>query len=229
MLRKESKAVPEGNGPAPQKEEFESGQLTMGGVYRLLVLIERFDRMDSYSDRLDKRMGEISAMMRTMDQHLTCLEHGARQPCLAIEADGRASTETRERTEGAAIAVQAMRGDYFSARRVEPGSTTNSTSIGVKADPPALPCRDDSMVECGSAASELCFPSIEMRSSTAAGGLVLTGDASKTSETTLNEPPLRFFLTEETDLKAKKSWTSVPSAFVQQQQLQETVCYSLLP
>ena len=78
--------------------------------------------------------------------------------------------------------------------------------------PPALPCRDDSVVECGSATSELRFPSMEMRSSTAAGGLVPTGDASKASETTLNEPPLRFCLTEETDLKAKNSWTSVPSA-----------------
>ena len=105
-----------------------------------------------------------------MDQHLTRLEHGARQPRFAMEADGQASTETRERAEGVAIAVQAMRGDCFSARRVEPGPATNSTSIGVKADPPALPCRDDSVVECGFAASELCFPSMERRSSTAAGG-----------------------------------------------------------
>ena len=42
MLRKASKAVHEGNGPAPQKEEPESGQLTIGDVYRLLV--ERLDR-----------------------------------------------------------------------------------------------------------------------------------------------------------------------------------------
>ena len=161
---------------------------------------------------MDSHFDEISEETSKMDQHLTRLEHGARQPRLAVEADGQASNETRERTEGAAIAVQAMRGNCFSARRVEPGPTTNSTSIGAKADPPALPCRDDSMVECGSAASELCFPSMEMRSSTAAGGLVPTGDASKASETTLNEPPLRFCLTEETDLKANKSWTSVPSA-----------------
>ena len=105
-----------------------------------------------------------------------------------------------------------MHGDCFSARRVEPGPTTNSTSFGVKAERPALPCRDDSVVECGSAASKLCFPSMEVRSSTAAGGLVPTGDASKASETTLNEPPLRFCLTVDTDLKAKNSWTSVPSA-----------------
>ena len=113
-----------------------------------------------------------------MDQHVTRLEHGARQPRLAMEADGQADTETRERTEGAATAVQAMRGDCFSVRRVEPGPTTNSTSFGVKAKPPALPCRDDVVVECSTAASELCLPPLEMRSSTAAGDLVPTSEAS---------------------------------------------------
>ena len=226
MLRKESKAVPEGNGPVPQKEELESGQLTMGDVYRLLIerldrqleiMDSRFDRqlkrMDSHFDRLDKKLDEISAEMKKMDQHVTRLEHEARQPRLSMEADGPAdTTKTRERTEGAARAVQAMRGDCVSARRVEPGPTTNSTSFGVKAGPPALPCRDDSVVECGAAAFESYLPSMEMRPSTAAGGLVPTGDASKASETTLNEPPLRFCLTEKTDLEAKNSWTSVPSA-----------------
>ena len=43
------------------------------------------------------------------------LEHDARQPRLAMEADGPADTKTRERTEGAATAVQAMHGDSFSA------------------------------------------------------------------------------------------------------------------
>ena len=226
ILRKASKAVPEGNGPVPQKEELESGQLTMGDVYRLLV--ERFDRqleivdsrfdrqlkrIDSHFDRLDKKVDEISAEVRKMDQHVTRLEHDAQQPRLAMEADGPAdTTKTRERTEGAATAVRAMRGDCFSAPRVEPGLTTNSASFGGKAKPPALPCRDDSVVECGAAAFESCLPSMEMRPSTAAGGLVPTDDAFKASETTLNEPPLRFCLTKETDLKAKNSCTSVPSA-----------------
>ena len=149
-MRKASKTVPEGNGPVPQKEELESDQLTIGDVYRLLL--ERFKIMDSYSDRLDKKMDKISEEMRKMNQHVTRLEHGARQLRLAMEADGQADTEIRERTEGAATAVQTTRGDCFSARRVEPGPTTNSTSFGVKADLPALPCRDDSVVECGAAA-----------------------------------------------------------------------------
>ena len=219
MLRKASKAVPEGNGPVPQKEELESGQLTWGDMHRLCE--ERFDRqlkrMDSFFDRMDDRLNkqfdEISKEIRKMGQDVTRLEHEARQPRFAMEADGPAdTTKTRERTEGAATAVQLMRGGWFSARRVKPGPTTNSTSFGVKAEPPALPCRDDVVVESGPAASESCLPSMEMRSSTAAGGLVPTGDASKASKTTLNEPPLRFCLTEETDPKAKNSWTSVPSA-----------------
>ena len=162
---------------------------------------------------MDSHFDEISEETSKMNRHVTRLGHGARQLRLAMEADGQqADTRTRERTEGAATAVQAMRGDCFSARRVEPGPTTNSTSLGVKADPPALPSRDDSAVECGAAAFKSCLSSTEMRPLTAAGGLVPTGDASKASETTLNEPPLRFCLTEETDLKAENSWTSIASA-----------------
>ena len=118
-----------------------------------------------------------------------------------MEADGQA---------------QAMRGDGFSASRVEPGPNTNSTSFGVKAELPALPYRDDAVVESGVAASESCLPSLEMRSSTAAGGLVPTGEASTALETTSNEPLLRFYETEETnpeaDSKMEDSWTLTPSA-----------------
>ena len=62
-------------------------------------------------DRWDKKLDEISDEMKYMDDHVTRLEHGARQPRLAMEADGPANTKTQERTEGAATAVQAMRGD----------------------------------------------------------------------------------------------------------------------
>ena len=190
MLRKASEAVPKGNGPVPQKEEFGSGQLTWGDVYRVMKVA---------FDRWDKNLDEISDEMRKMDEHVTRLEHGARQPRLAMEADGPADTKTSGRTEGAATAAQAMRGDGFSARRVEPGPNTNSTSFGVKAETPALPCRDDVVVESGEAASEFCLPSLEMRSSTAAGGLVSTGEASKAKETNFNQTPLRLCSTDETD------------------------------
>ena len=67
---------------------------------------------------------------RYYDQHAASLEQDARQPLIAMEVDGHANTKTRERTEGAAIAVQAMRGDSFSACRVDPGPNTNLTSFG---------------------------------------------------------------------------------------------------
>ena len=82
----------------------------------------------------------------------------------------------------------------------------------MKAEPPALPCRDDVVVECGDAASDSCLPSLEMRSPKAAGDLVFTGEASTVTETNFNQPPLRFCSTKETDLEAKNLWTSVPSA-----------------
>ena len=102
--------------------------------------------MDSYSDRWNKKLDEISDKMRKMDQNITSLEHGARQPRFAMKANGQANTKTRERPEGAATAVQAMRGDYFSASQVKPGPNTNSASFGVKAEPPALLSKDGLVV-----------------------------------------------------------------------------------
>ena len=78
---------------------------------------------------------------------------------------------------------------------------TNSTSFGVKAGPPALPCRDDVVVESGDAAPRSCLPSLEMRSPTAAGGLLPTGEVSTATRTTSNEPLLWFYATEEMNPK----------------------------
>ena len=100
MLRKESEAVPEGNGPVPQKEEFGSGQPTWGVVYRMMK--EAFDRWDK---KLDEISEEFIEERTSIDQLLTRLEHDARQPRLAMESDGHANTKTRERTEGTATAV----------------------------------------------------------------------------------------------------------------------------
>ena len=41
MPRKESEAVPEGNGSVPLQDELKSGQFTLAGVYRMFK--ERFD------------------------------------------------------------------------------------------------------------------------------------------------------------------------------------------
>ena len=157
-------------------------------------------------------MEECIEERTSIDQRLTRLENGARQPRLAMEADGYANTKTLERMEGAATAVQAMREDSFSARWVEPGPNANSTSFGVKAGPPDFPWREDVLAEDGATSPKSCLPSLEMRSSTAAGCLVSTGETS-TAETTVNKSLLQFYYTEEEDSKKKKLWTSVPSAW----------------
>ena len=83
--------------------------------------VERFERMD---DRWNKKLDEISDEMRKINQHVTRLEHEALQPRLAMEADGPAdTTKTRERMEGAATAVQAMRGIVFLHAGLNPAQT----------------------------------------------------------------------------------------------------------
>ena len=77
MLRKESEAVPEGNCPVPQQEEFGSGEPTLADVYRIFEeIFDRqhkrmdsvFDGMDSGFDRWNKKLDEISDEMRKMDE-----------------------------------------------------------------------------------------------------------------------------------------------------------------
>ena len=151
----------------------------------------------------------MDEMTRRLEQHLASLEQDARQTRLATEADGPADTKTRERTEGVAKALQAMhRGDIFSASRVDPGPKTNSTSFGVKVEPPALPCRDVVVVENGAAAPKSRLSLLDMRTTSDAGGLLPTGKTSTATKTTFNQPHLRLYSPKETNL-----WTSIPSAW----------------
>ena len=129
-----------------------------------------------------------------------------------MEADGPVDTKTRERTKGAATAVQAIHEDSCSAQKVQDGPKT-SISFSVKAEPSDLPCREDVLVEGGDAAPKSCLPSLKMCSPTAAGSLVPTGETSTATETTSNESLLRFYATEETNPKEKKICISIPSAW----------------
>ena len=95
MLRKASEAVSEGNVPIPQQKEYGSGQPTLADTYGQIKLM----------------MSHFEEQTELLEKRLTRLEHGARQQRLAMEADGPANTKTQERTEGAATAVQVMRGD----------------------------------------------------------------------------------------------------------------------
>ena len=93
-------------------------------------------------------------MTREANRRFTGLEQEARQPRLATAADVPADKKTRKRIEGAAV-DQAKHGDSCSTKTVQAGPTS-STSFSVKAEPPALPCRDDVLVDKGAAALKSC-------------------------------------------------------------------------
>ena len=144
---------------------------------------------------MDKLLREYKEDWNSMYQRLTRLEHDARQPRLAMEADGSTDTKTRERTEGPATAVQAVHGDSCSATRVKPGPKANSTSFGMMAELLALPSRDGVLIENGDASPKSCLPSLEMRTTTAAGDLLPAGEISTATKATFNKSPLRLCAT----------------------------------
>ena len=101
MPRKESEAVPEGNdGPVPQQEEFESGQPTLADVYRMV--------QEVFEEAWDRRTHKFTENLKSMNQRVARLQQDARQPRLAMEADGQVDNKTRERTRGTATAVEAI-------------------------------------------------------------------------------------------------------------------------
>ena len=68
------------------------------------------------------------------------------------------------------------------------------------------------MVESGDAVPTSCLPSLEVRTTTAASGLVPTGKTSTATEANFNQPPLRFYSTKETDSEANCKKTLTPYA-----------------
>ena len=114
MPRKGSEAIPESNGPTPQ----DAGKM---------ATLE--ESRQSVSGMWGEVLQEYKEGVRTMDQCLAGLEQDARQPRLALEADGPSGTKFHGRTEGATKAVQAKHGDSF----LHKGSKTDRRSRLVSA------------------------------------------------------------------------------------------------
>ena len=80
MPRMESKAVPEGNDPVFQQEEFRSGQPTLADVYRMFE--QRFDQSDRYWYSIkiyfDQQEKKLDDSMEMVDQRIATLERDAR-------------------------------------------------------------------------------------------------------------------------------------------------------
>ena len=130
-------------------------------------------------------------------QRLAGLEHEARQPRLAMEADVTPDTKTRKRTEGAAV-DRVMSGDSSSARKVHI-DPTSSTSFGMMAESPVLPLKDDALVDKGAEAPKPCLSPVEMCKLTAPGGLLPAGTAFLVMRTIFPRPLLSLSLGEETE------------------------------
>ena len=147
-------------------------------------------------DKSDGKLDELTENLKRANQRLASLEHDAWQSHLALEEDVPLDRKTRERTEGSATAAQAKHGDRCSAKRVQDGPTC-STSFGVKAEPPSLPCRDDVLVQNGATAPKLCISPLEMRTPTDASGLLPTDKTSTATRATFHQLPLRSCPTED--------------------------------
>ena len=191
MPRKESEAVPEGNSPVPQQEEFGSGEPTVADVYRLFE--EGLRKMDSYFDRWNRKLDEILDEMRVMGPHVTSLEQDAWQPRLAMKADGPANTKTRERRRALLRQYKRCMGMAVLPAGLIPTRCVLPASGGDCTVPPAPLCLgENALVDTRTAAPKSCLPSLEIRSPTAAGDLLPTGETSTATRTTFNKPSLRF-------------------------------------
>ena len=107
-----------------------------------------------------------------------------------------------------------MHGDSCSADRVDPDPMC-STSFGddCTGSPAPLCSGENDLVDNRAGAPKSCLPSLEMRITTAAGGLLPTGETSTATKITFNKPSLRFYSTEERNPKETNVWVSVPSAW----------------
>ena len=112
MPRKESVAVPEGNRPIPLNTYVLPG-----------ITVEDFRRVwwkvwKEICEENGLKKPENPKEMRATDQREASQEQDARQLRLTMKVDWTANTKTRERTENAATAVQAMHGDSCTAQKV---------------------------------------------------------------------------------------------------------------
>ena len=93
-----------------------------------------------------------------------------------MEADVKSDTKTRKRTEDAA-ADRAKHGNKSSSAQVDPDPMCLTSFGDDSTEPPALPCRDDAMLDKGAEALKSLSP-VEMDTLTDAGGLLPASIAS---------------------------------------------------
>ena len=164
---------------------------------------EQFDRMDKNLDM----MSEITGILRVTNKRSAGLEHEAGQPCHATEADVEPDPKIRKRTEDVSAADRMMNGDSSSARVDH--DPMHLTSFGDDFTEPPAPKNsiDDALIDKGAMQStKAVSPTVEMRTPTAASGLLPASTASTAVRTIFPRPLFSWSLGEET--KEKNSWTN---------------------
>ena len=100
--------------------------------------------------------------------------------------------------------------------------------FGVNAEPFALPCRDDVVVENGAAAPKSCLSTLETCTTTTAVGVLPTDKTTTATWTTLDQPTLWFPLIEEKKLRTSTPSGSYDSSFWRNNLLAAPSCQSVI-
>ena len=178
MLQNWSKVISEDNDPIPQDAYVMLGGIKLEELRRIM------------SEALDKTFDKHTAeIMGRANQRLAGLEQEARQQRLATKADVPTDTKTHKR----------MNEDSCSAKRVQAGPTS-LTNFGMKAEPPALPRKDDVLVDKEATVPKPCLSPVEMSTPTAADGLLPAGAASTVMKTIFSRPLPSWTLGERKEL-----------------------------
>ena len=103
----------------------------------------KMEKLDKLLVRRGNKLDEMVKEARNTNQRRAGLQHQAQQPRLAMKADVLEDKKTRESTED--FAQDGRLGDISSGRVHDP---MRLTSFGDQdyTEPPALPCRDDALV-----------------------------------------------------------------------------------
>ena len=146
----------------------------------------QFEKLDKLLVRRGNKLDDMVKETRNTNQRRAGLQHQAQQPRLAMKADVLEDKKTRESTEDSA--QDGRLGDISSDRVHDP---MRLTSFGDQdyTKPPALPRRDDALVNQGHEVAKPCLSPVEMRKSTPAGSLLHAGAASTNKAQGTNFPP----------------------------------------
>ena len=163
----------------------ESGPPTMMELFTIIT--KKFEEVNMKFEELHSKLDDMVKEIRNTNQRCAGLQQlQAQQPRLAVKADVLEDKKTRK-----------SRGDFapdgrledISSGRVYDSMRLTSFDDQEYIEPPALPCRDNALINQGHEVPKPCLSPVEMRKSTPAGGLLHAGSASTNKAQGTNFPP----------------------------------------